>query len=532
MTNRWGIHAANFAPNGRYRRLDDFFTAGFRHYTILHLNGDLIPQIRAQYPEARILVRMYLTKWIERDPAEWAREIAAWANPFQSFNIELTWANEQNLDLEGHPQGASVRQPLPPVSLYQDIDRWNLEMIRRLRESVPWARLHYPAFANGHSDDQNDGGYVGLEVCRPSIQAADVMDCHTYWDVESGPLQTIDRISGGQRFVLTHNRFPDKPIFISECGNFAVHDPRTPDQYVQWIHSLYHYDYIQGATFFIWDSDDAPENERNVIQRADALVRMLRDVSKEPPSVLPPVPQAPPPAPPVEPLPPVTVPSGGIEYVIQPGDTLGAISKRFNVALTLLVSVNRIADPRLIRAGQTLIIPGATTHEPAPAPADGTDVEPPLPEPTAPAEGAVYIVRSGDTLSGIAKKFNVTVDALVVANGLTDRSFIRTGQRLTIPRERVVRDTIVVRATRRAPRLKGLRVRGGARARLRGPAEESVELDVEPAEQRITYYVTRPGDTLERIARLFGLDAAFLAQVNQISGKELQPGTRLIIPMR
>lgn len=531
MSNRWGIHAANFAPNGRYRRLDDFLAAGFRNYTILHLNGDLIPQIRAQYPEARVLVRMYLTKWIERDPAEWAREIAAWANPFQSFNIELTWANEQNLDLEGHPQGASVRQPLPPVSLYRDINQWNLEVIRRLRESVPWIKLHYPAFANGHSDDQDDAGYVGLEICRPSIQAADVMDCHTYWDVETGPLQTIDRVSGGQRFTLTHNRFPDKPVFISECGNFAVSDPRTPDQYVQWMHSLYNYDYVQGATFFIWDSDDAPENARNVIQRADTLVRMLRDVSKEPPSVLPPVPKITVPQPPPEPPPPVTVPGEGIEYVIQPGDSLGAISKRFNVALTLLVSVNRIADPRLIRAGQKLIIPGVATPS-APTAGDETDTQPPIVQPTGPVEGAFYIVRSGDTLSGIAKKFNITVDALVVANGLADRSFIRTGQRLIIPQERVVRDTVVVRTTRRAPRLKGPRLRGGTRARIRGPAEESAELEIEQTERRITYYVTRPGDTLDRIAKLFGLDPNFLAELNQISGEELKPGMRLIIPMK
>ena len=50
--------------------------------------------------------------------------------------------------------------------------------------------------------------------------------------------------------------------------------------------------------------------------------------------------------------------SGGsiIPYQIQPGDTLGAVSKKFNVSLDQLMRWNNIKDPNLVTVGQQLKI--------------------------------------------------------------------------------------------------------------------------------------------------------------------------------
>lgn len=45
-----------------------------------------------------------------------------------------------------------------------------------------------------------------------------------------------------------------------------------------------------------------------------------------------------------------------------------------------------------------------------------------------------YTVKSGDTLSKIAKQFGVTVDAIVKANNIANPSLIRPGQVLKIPK--------------------------------------------------------------------------------------------------
>lgn len=81
----------------------------------------------------------------------------------------------------------------------------------------------------------------------------------------------------------------------------------------------------------------------------------------------------------------------------------------------------------------------ATTPMPSPAdsPAPPSPTPVPTPDPTptpAPTpQGFEYTVENGDTLSSIAERFGVSVQAIVDANGIADPSFIRVGQVLLIP---------------------------------------------------------------------------------------------------
>jgi len=52
--------------------------------------------------------------------------------------------------------------------------------------------------------------------------------------------------------------------------------------------------------------------------------------------------------------------TGGTRYIIQSGDTLGRIARRYGVDLTVLARVNSIVNPNLIFAGQTITIPDVT----------------------------------------------------------------------------------------------------------------------------------------------------------------------------
>ncbi len=63
--------------------------------------------------------------------------------------------------------------------------------------------------------------------------------------------------------------------------------------------------------------------------------------------------------------------------------------------------------------------------EPPPAPTEPPPTEAPI--------STVHVVQAGETLSGIAARYGVTVEAIMGANGLADRSRIRTGQELMIP---------------------------------------------------------------------------------------------------
>ncbi|MFN8473141.1 MAG: LysM peptidoglycan-binding domain-containing protein [Anaerolineae bacterium] len=122
---------------------------------------------------------------------------------------------------------------------------------------------------------------------------------------------------------------------------------------------------------------------------------------------------------PPEPGPPPPPGPQCIPYVVQPGDTVLGLAQRFGTSVAAIVDANHLANPHLIRAGQTLIIcPG---DHPAP------------PQPPSPCCGRPYIVKPGDTLSAIALRFNTTVYALARANNLANPNAIYVGQVLNVP---------------------------------------------------------------------------------------------------
>lgn len=50
-------------------------------------------------------------------------------------------------------------------------------------------------------------------------------------------------------------------------------------------------------------------------------------------------------------------PKNGVAYVVKPGDTLSGIARDLNASIRDIQNANKIADPKSLRAGQTLFIP-------------------------------------------------------------------------------------------------------------------------------------------------------------------------------
>jgi LysM repeat protein len=107
------------------------------------------------------------------------------------------------------------------------------------------------------------------------------------------------------------------------------------------------------------------------------------------------------------------------------GETLTGIAARYGTSVDLLARRNRLADASRIYVGQLLRISGRQ-------PGNGSHRQPGR-TPARPSFG-VHRVRSGETLSGIALRYRVSMPAIAEANHLANTSFIRTGQELRIPR--------------------------------------------------------------------------------------------------
>jgi LysM repeat protein len=191
-------------------------------------------------------------------------------------------------------------------------------------------------------------------------------------------------------------------------------------------------------------------------------------------------------APPVALLPPSHVtaahpaPHGWTTYRVRPGDTLIGIAARFRTTVDVLATRNHVVDRHRIMAGTLLTVPRTSATRTASA---------------APAR-TVHVVRSGETLSGIAAHHRVPLASLLKSNHLSTRAVIHPGQKV------VVRGAAATAAAARA----------GAKT---------------------TTYRVRPGDTLGAIALRHRTTVAAIARASHVSSRALiHPGQVLRLPGR
>lgn len=111
-----------------------------------------------------------------------------------------------------------------------------------------------------------------------------------------------------------------------------------------------------------------------------------------------------------------------IAYVVERGDSLSVIARRFNTSVSELVSLNQLASRNRIQIGQRLLLPQ-----------DNANSQQLASSPEAALEDGVYRVRRGDTVSLIAARYNVPENQLLGLNGIADRNRIYPGQELRLP---------------------------------------------------------------------------------------------------
>lgn len=97
------------------------------------------------------------------------------------------------------------------------------------------------------------------------------------------------------------------------------------------------------------------------------------------------------------------------EHVVAPGETLSSIAARYGTSVSALASTNQLADPNFIVAGQRLRVPSSV------------------------AVSSVHVVRRGENLSSIARRYGTSTAALARANKIRDPNFIVAGTKLRVP---------------------------------------------------------------------------------------------------
>ena len=109
---------------------------------------------------------------------------------------------------------------------------------------------------------------------------------------------------------------------------------------------------------------------------------------------------------------------GPLSVLVEVGDSLSKIAKRYDTTTEILAAINGICDVNQIYVGQKILLAAAGSETD-----DGVDPEP---------ISVTVIVEAGDSLSKIAKQYDTTVDDLMVANDITDPNLVLVGQELVV----------------------------------------------------------------------------------------------------
>ena len=134
-----------------------------------------------------------------------------------------------------------------------------------------------------------------------------------------------------------------------------------------------------------------------------------------------------------------------VSYKIQSGDSLSGIAARFNTSVAELVAINQLRDRHSIRAGQTLVLPQRNGAVPT------LVVNRTESAPAARPAADSYVVRAGDSISTIARRFGVAPATLLALNGLDQRGLIQPGQELRLKAEGSMAALAAGAATASAP---------------------------------------------------------------------------------
>lgn len=212
-------------------------------------------------------------------------------------------------------------------------------------------------------------------------------------------------------------------------------------------------------------------------------------------------------------------------HQVRRGETLGGIARRYGVPSSAIAEVNSISNPKRLSVGRTLLIPvpGERKLAMQVARTERRKAEVAEARSVAGREKVLHPVKKGDTLGKIAALYSVRISDLRNWNNIPYGTFIAEGETLIVWTR--PDSTLAVRGEKTAE-LKQ------APAAMDSPTQSSqsaMENTVPAVAESPHFYRVRPGDTLWKIAREFGVTVEELKKWNDLRTDDIAAGRRLRI---
>ena len=169
------------------------------------------------------------------------------------------------------------------------------------------------------------------------------------------------------------------------------------------------------------------------------------------------------------------------EHIIQKGETIWRLSKEYGIPVDELCKINNIDDITKVKAGAVIKIPKSAFNNKKNKNDD---------------EYKIYVIKEGETLWSLSRKFETNVDELIKINNIDDITNLKTGLDIKIPVK----------------------------------IKEENEIIKEKEEYKIHYL--QKGETIWRISRKYKISVQEICKINNISNiKSVKPNTKILIPV-
>ncbi|RKR13914.1 lytic transglycosylase domain-containing protein [Arthrobacter oryzae] len=188
-------------------------------------------------------------------------------------------------------------------------------------------------------------------------------------------------------------------------------------------------------------------------------------------------------------------------YTIARGDTISAIAGRYGLDTRAVLTLNKLQANTVIYPGQRIKLTGSASAATKAAPAHSAAAKPA--SASSAGAGRIYVVKSGDTLGGIAVRHGVGLSEVLKWNGLNMGSIIYPGQKIKV---------------------------GGSSTAV--PSAPAATPAVRPAPSTPSgSYTIKAGDTLSGIAARNGVRLSDVLSANRLTVSSIiYPGQKLAIP--
>lgn len=258
---------------------------------------------------------------------------------------------------------------------------------------------------------------------------------------------------------------------------------------------------------------------------------------------------------------PVEVKPEYTEYIIQRGDSLSKISKRYNITIAAIKAANPQIKNDVVKLGQKIKLPGKVDVGEQTVPAGAFEKKPASTASAAKTSAAAkpysgetkkYVIKNGDTLGGIAKSYGISVPQLKEMNGLKN-NLIVVGKELKVPAAKVEsKKTASVKkgddkvVTEKKPEAElaevpadsivAAPVTEAVEQREVAPAEKPIEVapveDAKPQVAEYAEYIVQDGDDITSVAINNFCSKDVIMEINNLADETLTPGMKIKIPKK